>query len=137
MLTSVAYNPRRAPAVQQQFVSVCLPQTTFTLCTRNSACGDTVVAASNSLNGCGRRSLAEPVGFLAISISTMFAEGDLHAKLTPDSTQSCERWLTHLEETATSQSSSQAVQRIVRRRSLDYPLKCDKRGRRAPGLRRR
>jgi hypothetical protein len=37
MLTSVAYTPGRAPAVQQQFVSVCLPHTTFTLYAKISA----------------------------------------------------------------------------------------------------
>src|SRR6516164_4733346 len=37
MLTSVAYTPGRAPATQQQFVSVCLPQTILTLYAKTSA----------------------------------------------------------------------------------------------------
>ena len=35
MLTSVAYTPGRVPAIQQQFVSVCLPHTIFTLYVRD------------------------------------------------------------------------------------------------------
>src|SRR4029077_9672842 len=64
MLTSVAYKPGRAPATQQQFVSVCLPHTIFTLyAKRPSAAAGT---SSLSRSGCVSLSAPDPVGFLAI-----------------------------------------------------------------------
>src|SRR6266436_6944642 len=71
MLTSVAYTPGRAPATQQQFVSVCLPHTIFTLYTKISAAAG--MAPSFSRSGCVSRSA---LGFLAISTSAKGLWGD-------------------------------------------------------------
>src|SRR5258705_6918435 len=67
MLTSVAYTPGRAPATQQQFVSVCLPHTIFTLYRKISAAAG--MGPSFSRRGCVSRSALERVCFLAISTS--------------------------------------------------------------------
>src|SRR6266508_3117279 len=74
MLTSVAYTPGRAPAIQQQFVSVCLPHTIFTLYTKISAAAG--MAPSFSRSGCVSRSALERVCFLAISTSAKGLWGD-------------------------------------------------------------
>src|SRR6476620_75121 len=71
MLTSVAYTPGRAPATQQQFVSVCLPHTIFTLYAKrlSVAAAAAVRARSSSRSGCVGCSALEPVSLLAISTS--------------------------------------------------------------------
>src|SRR4051812_24344881 len=66
MLTSVAYMPGRAPETQQQFVSVCLPHTIFTLYKKISACA--AKGPSCSRNGCSGSS-PERVCFVTISTS--------------------------------------------------------------------
>src|SRR5262245_653220 len=67
MLTSVAYTPGLAPATQQQFVSVCLPHTIFTLYKKTSAAAG--MGPSFSRSGCVSCSALERVCFLAISAS--------------------------------------------------------------------
>ena len=79
MLTSVAYTPGRVPAIQQQFVSVCLPHTIFTLYVKTS---HPAWAPSFSRNGCGRLPALERVCFLAISTSVKSLWGDeRHARV--------------------------------------------------------
>src|SRR5207253_10815913 len=73
MLTSVAYTPGRVPAIQQQFASVCLPHTIFTLYTKTS---HPAWAPSFSRNGCVGRPALERVCFLAISTSVKGLWGD-------------------------------------------------------------
>src|SRR5258706_15275009 len=68
MLTSVAYRPGRVPATQQQFVSVCLPHTIFTLYTkRPSAAAD--ISRNFSRSGYVSLSSLEPLRSLAILTS--------------------------------------------------------------------
>src|SRR6266487_2978314 len=74
MLTSVAYTPGRAPGTKQQFESVCLPHTIFTLYKKTSAAAG--MGPSFSRSGCVSRSALERVCFLAISTSAKRLWGD-------------------------------------------------------------
>jgi hypothetical protein len=57
MLTSVAYKPGHAPATQQQFVSVCLPHTIFTLYAKRP-CPSAAADSSRNFSRSGNVSLS-------------------------------------------------------------------------------